>query len=90
MDAFRKWVGNNFTYPQAAIDARVKGTIYVVFVVESDGSLSNINVSRDLGYGTGENAVNLIKRAPKWKPGLKDGVPVRVEYSFPIRLDLTK
>ena len=90
IDAFRKWVGNNFTYPQAAIDARVKGTIYVVFVVESDGSLSNINVSRDLGYGTGENAVNLIKRAPKWKPGLKDGVPVRVEYTFPIRLDLTK
>ena len=90
IDAFRKWVGNNFAYPQAAIDARVKGTIYVTFVVEKDGALSNINVARDLGYGTGENAVNLIKKSPKWKPGLKDGEPVRVEYSFPIRLDLTK
>lgn len=90
IDAFRKWVGSNFAYPQAAIDARVKGTVYVVFVVEKDGALSNINIARDLGYGTGENAIKLLKKSPKWKPGLKDGEPVRVEYSFPIRLDLTK
>ena len=90
MTAFRKWVGDNLSYPKAAIDAGVKGTILVSFVVEKDGSLSNIRTIRDLGYGTGDNAVALIKRASKWKPGTKNGEPVRVEYTFPIRLDLSK
>lgn len=90
MTAFRKWIGNNLVYPSAAIEAGVKGTIQVAFIVEKDGSLSNVQLVRDLGYGTGDNAIKLINRAPKWKPGLKNGEPVRVEYNFPIRLDLTK
>lgn len=90
MDAFRKWVGINLSYPEAAISAGVKGTVQVAFIVEKDGSLSNVRVVRDLGYGTGDKAIDLIKRAPRWRPGFKNGEPVRVEYTFPIRLNLTK
>jgi len=56
--------------------------------VERDGALSSFKILRDLGYGTGEEAINLLKKSPKWKPGLIKGEPVRVSYSLPIRLNL--
>ena len=89
IDAFRKWIGTNYDYPQAAIDAGVKGTIQVTFVVEKDGSLTDIKVPRDLSYGTGQAAINVLKKAKKWSPGIQNGRPVRVAYSLPIRLDLS-
>lgn len=88
MVQFRKWIGDNYNYPEAAINAHIKGTVQVSFIVEKDGSLSHVNLVRDLGYGTGENAVLLVKKSPRWKPGVKDGQPVRVEYTLPIRLDV--
>lgn len=90
LTAYRKWIGNNFKYPKAAIDAKVKGTIQVTFVVEKDGSLSDLKVVRDLGHGTGEAAINVFNASPKWSPGIQNGKAVRVAYSMPIRLDLTK
>ncbi|MBD1429290.1 energy transducer TonB [Sphingobacterium litopenaei] len=89
LNAFRKWIGDNYQYPQAAIDAGVKGTVQVTFVVEKDGSLTDIKVARDLSYGTGQAAINVLKKAKKWSPGIQNGRPVRVAYSLPIRLDLT-
>lgn len=90
MAAFRKWIADNYQYPQGAIDAGVKGTISVSFVVEKDGSLTDIKVLRDLSYGTGQAAENLLKRARKWNPGIQNGRPVRVAYTLPIKLDLTQ
>ncbi|SKB46200.1 BlaR1 peptidase M56 [Sphingobacterium nematocida] len=89
MAVFRKWIGDNYQYPSGAIDAGVKGTIRVQFIVEKDGSLSNVKSTEDLGYGTGEAAVHLLSNAPKWIPGVQNGRTVRVEYELPIRLDLT-
>ena len=89
LNAFRKWIGDNYQYPQSAIDAGVKGTVQVTFVVEKDGSLTDIKVARDLSYGTGQAAINVLKKAKKWSPGIQNGRPVRVAYSLPIRLDLT-
>lgn len=89
MAAFRKWIGDNYQYPSGAIDAGVKGTVQVSFVVEKNGELTDIKVVRDLSYGTGQAAINLLKRAKKWSPGIQNGRPVRVAYSLPIRLDLT-
>lgn len=89
MAAFRKWIGDNYQYPSGAIDAGVKGTIRLQFVVEKDGSLSNIKSTEDLGYGTGEAAVRLLNKSPKWDPGVQNKNVVRVEYELPIRLDLT-
>ncbi|MBE8714175.1 energy transducer TonB [Sphingobacterium hungaricum] len=89
INAFREWIGANYSYPQGAIDAGVKGTVEVTFVVEKDGSLTDVKVLRDLSYGTGQAAVNVIKKAKKWKPGIQNGRPVRVQFKMPIRLDLT-
>lgn len=89
MRTFREWIGNNYPYPQGAIDAGVMGTIMLEFVVEKDGSLTDIKATRDIGYGTGPAAVNLLKRAKKWSPGTHKGRPVRVKYRLPLKLNMS-
>lgn len=86
--AFYRWVGKNYKYPPEATKKGVAGSIHVSYIVELDGSLSHIKLTKDLGYGTGEAAIDMLKRSPKWKPGLIDGKPVRVRYSLPIKLNL--
>lgn len=86
MPAFVKWVAENYEFPASAIDNGTTGLVQVSFVVEKDGSLSSFEVKRDLGFGTGEQAINLLKRANKWHPGIQNGIPVRVAYTLPIRL----
>jgi len=88
LQAFYKWVSNNYRYPQMAKEQGVSGAIHVSFVVERDGSLTDIKVIRDLKYGTGEEAMRMLKASPKWKPGIQNGRPVRVSYSLPIKLNL--
>lgn len=88
MQAFYKWVSNNYRYPQMAKEQGVSGAIHVSFVVERDGSLTDIKIIRDLKYGTGEEAARMLKASPKWKPGIQNGRPVRVSYSLPIKLNL--
>ena len=86
MAAFVKWVADNYQFPSSALNNGVQGTIEVSFVVERDGSLTDITVHRDIGYGTGEEAKKLLKRAEKWHAGIQNGRPVRVTYKMPIRL----
>lgn len=90
MAAFRKWISDHYQYPQAAIDAGVKGTVIVSFIVEKDGALSEIKATQDIGHGTGEASVALLKKSTKWLPGIIDKEPVRAQYSLPIRLDLSQ
>ncbi|GHE23646.1 M56 family metallopeptidase [Sphingobacterium griseoflavum] len=88
MANFRKWIGENYSYPQEAIDAEVKGQIIISFIVEADGALTNFKLIKDLGYGTGEAALDLLRKAEKWMPGVQNGRKVRVAYTLPITLDL--
>ena len=90
MNSFMLWVADHFEFPKDAIKRGVIGMIEVAFIVEKDGSLTHIDVKKDLGYGTREATIALIESAKKWKPGIKDGKPVRVAYTLPIRLNLTK
>lgn len=86
MKAFVDWVAVNYQFPSAAVDNEAAGVIQVSFVVEKDGGLSSFEVVKDLGYGTGDQAIKLLKRAKKWSPGIQNGIPVRVAYTLPIRL----
>ncbi len=86
MKAFVEWVARNYQFPSAAVDNEAAGVIQVTFVVEKDGSLSSFDVKRDLGFGTGDQAVKLLQRAKPWSPGIQNGRPVRVSYTLPIRL----
>lgn len=75
-------------YPKFAVEKGIQGTVYVSFIVESDGSLSNITILRGVGGGLDEEAVRVIKLMPKWIPGKCDGTPVRVQFNMPLRFTL--
>ena len=83
IDKFYKFVGNNYQAPE---EEGLKGKVYVTFVVEKDGSLTDIKVIRDIGYGTGKEAIRVLKKCPKWTPGEQNGKKVRVLYSLPITI----
>jgi periplasmic protein TonB len=80
---FGKFIQKNFQYPEGE---EINGKVIVTFVVEKDGSLTDIKVLRDLGYGTGAEAIRVLKRMPKWSPGEQNGRKVRCTYSLPIVL----
>lgn len=88
IDKFLQWVGENYKYPPAAQEAGVSGRIIVQFVVEKDGTLTDIQVPRDLGYGIGDAAKKLLARSKKWKPGVQNGRNVRVQYTLPLMLQM--
>jgi protein TonB len=83
MDKFLKFVGKNYNVPE---EEGLKGKVFVTFVVEKDGSLTDIKVIRDIGYGTGKEALRVLKSCPKWNPGEQNGKKVRVLYSLPISI----
>ena len=86
MEAFYKFVGENFTMPKTPNDVKLSGKTYVSFIIETNGEISNIKVLRDIGYGTGEEAVRVLKLSPKWTPGKVNDEAVRTAYSLPITI----
>ena len=87
-EAMMKSIAGNIKYPEAAIDKNIEGRVFVSFVIEKDGSVSNVKVLRGIGGGCDEEAVRVIKGMPKWKPGIQEGKPVRVSYMMPINFKL--
>ncbi|GAA4175012.1 hypothetical protein GCM10022218_20210 [Sphingobacterium ginsenosidimutans] len=90
MRKFMTWVSDNYDYPKAAMENAVNGVMEISFVVERDGSLTDFKITKDLGYGTGEAALKLLRSAEKWSPGMQNGRNVRVAYTLPIRLNLSQ
>ncbi|MFC6097118.1 M56 family metallopeptidase [Flavobacterium qiangtangense] len=86
LEAFGKYVQKEFKIPEDFVG---EGNVLVSFIVETDGSLSDIKVIKDLGFGTKEEALRMMSKSPKWSPGIQDGKPVRVAYNLPIRLKIT-
>lgn len=77
-------------YPEEAKKNGISGKVFVSFVVEKDGSLTNIKVIRGVSPELDAEAIRLIKDSPKWQPGSAGGVPCRVQYSLPIIFDLSR
>jgi len=85
MEGFGKYLNKSLRYPSVAQENGVSGRVTVTFVVERDGSLTDIKpIGRQLGSGLEEEAVRVLKSAPKWTPGRQNGRPVRVQYTVPI------
>ncbi len=84
MKAWYKYVSKNLRYPEMAVDQAKGGKVFVSFVVERDGSISNVQVMRGVGFGMDEEAARVIKKSPKWNPGKQNGKPVRVRFNMPI------
>ncbi len=86
--ALFKWLGSNIKYPAVARENGIEGTVYVGFVVNTDGSIVDVSVKRGIGGGCNEEAVRVVQQMPRWKPGKQQGRPVRVAYTLPIKFKL--
>ncbi len=87
IDKFREFVGTNFQKPD--FDEEKTVTVYVSFVIELDGSLSNIKVIKDPGYGLGKEAIRVLNSLKtKWTAGILDGEKVRTTYTLPIAIQM--
>nr|WP_294928928.1 energy transducer TonB [uncultured Flavobacterium sp.] len=85
MSKFYTYVGNNFNRPE--LDAEKTLRVYVSFVIEKDGSMTDITVKNDPGYGLGKEAIRVLKSLKtKWTPGILDGKAVRTAYNLPITI----
>jgi protein TonB len=75
--AWTKFLTKNLKYPQQAQRANIEGRVILNFYVDAQGDISNISVLRGIGSGCDEEAVRVLSKSPKWKPGLQRGVPVK-------------
>ncbi|MBE0661458.1 MAG: energy transducer TonB [Bacteroidales bacterium] len=83
-----KYISENIKYPEEARAKGIQGTVFVTFVVEADGSVSDVKILRGIGGGCDEEAVRVIESMPKWIPGKQRGQAVRVQFNMPIRFVL--
>lgn len=79
-----KFFSKNMIYPVIAKQTGIQGNVYLTFIVEKDGSISNIKILRGIGGGCDDEAVRVVKEMPKWKPGRQNGENVRVRCNMPI------
>lgn len=87
-EARLKFLRDNLRYPQMAREAGIQGTVFVTFVVERDGSVTDVRVLRGIGGGADEEAVRVVRNMPRWTPGRQRGQAVRVQFNMPIRFVL--
>lgn len=84
-----KFLGKNLKYPTAAQRANIQGKVFLSFIVEKDGSITDIETMKGIGFGCDEEAMRVVKLMPKWIAGKQNGRNVRVKFTIPVffRLD---
>lgn len=84
-----KFIRSNLRYPAEATQLRLEGTVIVTFVVSKNGEISDIQVIKEIGGGTAEEAIHVggTKMKP-WKPGVQNGRPVPIRFTLPLRFSL--
>lgn len=88
MKVFYNYISHNLQYPNKAKRMGVEGRVFVEFVVEKNGSLTDVKAVKGIGGGCDMEAVRVLSNAPNWKPGKQRGVPVRVRMVMPIMFKL--
>lgn len=78
------WLSQNLIYPKVAFENGIQGRVIVNFIVEKDGSISDIYIIRSVDPSLDRAAIDVVKRMPKWNPGMNDGKPVRVRFTLPV------
>ncbi len=87
--ALLQYLSNNIIYPEAAKEKKISGRVYVNFIVQRDGSASHVKIIRGIGGGCDEEAIRVIKNLQGWKPGIKNGKPVRVFMNIPVKFSMS-
>jgi protein TonB len=90
LEEFRNWVQKRTVYPVAAQDNGIQGKVYLTFIVERDGTVSNVKVVKGVDKILDDEAVKAIEGSPKWSPGLQRGRPVRVRFTINLVFAFTK
>jgi protein TonB len=88
MKRFYEYLGQAIKYPALAKRNNVEGKVFLSFVVEKNGFLTDIKVTKGLGSGTDEEATRVLKNSPAWNPGLIGGKPIRVKYNINVNFSL--
>ena len=86
--ALRKFIANSIKYPVIAQENGIQGKVYVNFVVDKDGSITNARIARGVDRSLDQEALRVVNTLPKWKPGQQRGKPVKVSYTVPINFVL--
>lgn len=87
-DAFMKYIAQNIRYPEEAKQKDIQGRVYVHFVIEKDGTITDVAIAKGIGGGVDEEAKRVVESSPKWTPGKQRGNPVRVRMILPIEFRL--
>ena len=85
---FRNWVQSKVRYPQIAQENNISGRVLLMFVIERDGSLTNIQVLQTPDSSLSDEAIRILKTSPKWTPGKQRNQSVRVKYTLPVQYNL--
>ena len=80
----QKFLFDNIKYPQQAIETGIQGTVYVQFIVDSKGNITDVKMMRGIGGGCDDEAVRIVKMMPQWNPGKQNGKTVRVLFTMPV------
>lgn len=83
-----EYLAKNIVYPEYATKKGIQGTVYVSFIIATDGSVSNVKLLRGIGGGCDEEALRVVREMPKWIPGRQNGEAVRVLYNMPVYFKL--
>ncbi|MBC7745624.1 MAG: energy transducer TonB [Flavobacterium sp.] len=89
-NAFGKFLGSNIRYPASARENNTQGKVYIGFVVEKSGELTDLKIIKGIGGGCDEEALRVLQNSPAWKPGTFEGKPVRTSYTFPVTFQLAE
>ncbi len=89
LSTFHKWVQSNVKYPQIAAENGVSGRVILTFVIEKDGSLTNIQVLQTPDRSLSEEAIRVLKSSPKWTAGKQRNQSVRVKFTLPVVFSIT-
>jgi periplasmic protein TonB len=87
-EGLNKFVYKHIKYPASARRMNIEGTVYVGFVVNSDGSVSDAAIIKGISADCDKEALRVIQMMPKWRPGKQSGRPVRVKFVYPIKFKL--
>ena len=90
IEALNTFLARNIIYPTLAKQKNIQGKVIISFIIEKNGSISNIKIVKDIGEGCGEEGVRIVKLMPKWKPAQQKGEPVRQQFVLPVLFKLTK
>jgi protein TonB len=81
-EAFMKFIAKNLKYPKGEVEAQ--GKVFINFIVQKDGSTTNFRVVKSLHPALDREALNVLRKMPKWKPGMQLGKPVKCGYTVPL------